>query len=540
MAVLLDFRAVSWYNLSNENYMKRGLFMLPDTDLFAENEALKARVRELEALNSWYMQQLKLNRKKLFGASSESSKYDGIEQLNFFNEAESERKPFTEEPTSETITYQRKKGNRGANLKNLPVEVIEYTLPESEQNCPKCGESLHVMTKEVRKELKIIPAKVNVVEHVSYVYSCRGCEKNNIETPIITAKAPKALIPKSLVSPGLMAYVMNQKFTNAMPLYRQEQDFKRLGVSLSRQNLSNWMIKGAVLLQPILARMKEELLKREVLHADETTLEVLCEPERPAQATSYMWVYRTSGDTTRPIVLYDYREGRSGRFAKEHLAGFSGYLHTDGWGGYHQLEDAGVTLCGCWAHAKRKFNEALVTCGSKSADAPEAIGLAYCNRLFAIESQAETISAEERHELRQKESKPLVEEFFTWAARQAEKCLPQNLLGKALTYVKNQRKYLLAFLADGRIELSNNRAERSIKPFVIGRKNWLFCNTPGGAKSSAAIYSLIQTAIENGLNPQVYLEYVFEQIRQYGTIHQEKLLPWATEIPHICKMQTTK
>jgi len=512
-----------------------------------EVSALKAllkdsnkQLQELEALNNWYMQQLKLNRKKLFGSSSESSKYDGIEQLNFFNEAEAERKPFTEEPTSETVTYQRKKGKRGSSLKNLPVEVIEYTLPESEQSCPKCGETLHVMSKEVRKELKIIPAKVSVVEHVSYVYSCRGCEKNNIETPVITAKAPKALIPKSLVSPGLMAYVMNQKFTNAMPLYRQEQDFKRLGVSLSRQNLSNWMIKGTALLQPILAAMKEDLLKREVLHADETTLEVLCEPERPAQATSYMWVYRTSGDTARPIVLYDYREGRSGRFAKEFLAGFSGYLHTDGWGGYHQLEDTGVTLCGCWAHAKRKFNEALVTCGSKSANAPEAIGLAYCNRLFAIESHTETISAEERHELRQKESKPLTEEFFTWAARQADKSLSQNLLGKALTYVQNQRKYLLAFFADGRIELSNNRAERSIKPFVIGRKNWLFCNTPGGAKSSAAIYSLIQTAIENGMNPQVYLEYVFEQIRQYGTKRPETLLPWATEIPHSCRMQTTK
>ena len=245
------------------------------------------------------MQQLKLNRKKLFGASSESSRYDGIEQLNFFNEAETEHKPFTEEPTSETITYQRKKGKRAANLKNLPVEVIEYTLPESEQNCPKCGESLHVMTKEVHKELKIIPAKVSVVEHVSYVYSCRGCEKNDIETPIITVKSPKALIPKSLVSPGLLAYVMNQKFTNAMPLYRQEQDFKRLGVALSRQNLSNWMIKGATLLQPIIAGMKEELLKREVLHADETTLEVLCEPrDRHGQP-------HTCGCTAHPEIPQD-------------------------------------------------------------------------------------------------------------------------------------------------------------------------------------------------------------------------------------------
>lgn len=497
---------------------------------------LKARIQELEALNNWYVQQLKLSRQKLFGQSSERSQYEGMEQLNLFNEAEADRQLFAQEPDPETIQPPRKKGKRGDATKQLPVEVIEYKLSEEESACPQCGESLHVMSKEVRKELTIIPAKVKVIEHVSYVYSCRNCEKHDIETPVITAPAPKALLPKSMVSAELLAYIMNQKFVNALPLYRQEQEFKRLNVTLSRQNLSNWVIKGAELLSPILAVLKQDLLSREVLHADETTLEVLCEPGRPAHTQSYMWVYRTSGDTQKPIVLYDYQEGRSGRFAKQYLSGYTGCLQTDGWSGYHQLEEQGITLCGCWAHVRRKFNEALLGTGSAKPDIPEAIGLSYCNQLFAIEKKAEQMTPEARHELRQKESKPIVEAFYQWVEACWDNTLPQSLLGKALKYAQNQQKYLLAFLSDGRIELSNNRAERSIKPFVIGRKNWLFCNTPGGAKSSAAIYSLIQTAVENGLNPQAYLEYVFKQIQQRTDIGVRKLLPWAEGIPESCKL----
>jgi len=504
-----------------------------------ENLALKARIQELETLNNWYVQQLKLSRQKLFGQSSESSKHDELEQLNLFNEVEAERQPFIAEPDAETINYQRKKGKRGENIKHLPVEIVEYKLTDEESACPSCGDDLHIMSKEIRKELTIIPAKVKVIEHVSYVYSCRSCEKNNIETPVITAKAPKALLPKSLVSAELLAYIMSQKFVNAMPLYRQEQEFKRLGVVLSRQNLSNWIIKGTALLDPIMKKLKQELLTRQVLHADETTLEVLCEPGRPAKANSYMWVYRTSGDTKRPIVLYDYQEGRSGRFAKEYLSGFSGVLHSDGWNGYHQLEEQGVTLCGCWAHARRKFNEALIGNNSGKTDSLEDIGLSYCNQLFAVEKRAEKMTSEERHKLRQQQALPVIEAFYTWINTHSDKILPQSLLGKAFTYAQNQKKYLLAFLSDGRIEISNNRAERSIKPFVIGRKNWLFCNTPGGATSSATIYSLIQTAIENDLKPQAYLEYVFNQIQQQNE-SVDKLLPWATEIPLNCKMPITK
>ena len=291
-------------------------------------KSLTDKIARLQKLNNWYLEQLKLSKKKMFGASSE--KTDDNLQINLFNEAEAIKELINVEPTVETITYKRKKqkGYREKMLSELPVEVVEYDLPEEEKACSKCGETMHVMSKEIRKELKIIPAQIKVVEHVSFVYSCRNCEKTGIETPVVAADAIKGLIQKSLVSPSLMAYIMSQKFVNALPLNRQAQEFKRMNILLSRQTLANWMIKGAELLKPLADRMKAILLSKEILHADETTLEVLCEPGRPAQMTSYMWLYRTSG-CDEPIVLYDYQEGRSGIFAEEFLSGFSGYLHTD-------------------------------------------------------------------------------------------------------------------------------------------------------------------------------------------------------------------
>ncbi|MEG2198626.1 MAG: IS66 family transposase, partial [Malacoplasma sp.] len=332
-------------------------------DLEKENKALKSQletkknqIKELEKLNQYYIEQLKLNRQKKFGASSEKTAYDDYEQLSMFNEAESNREPLLKEPEAEEIiTVKRKKSNRKKTLENLPVETIEYILEDT--TCPKCKNELHVMTKEIRKELIVIPAQIKVLEHITNIYSCRNCEKTDISATIIAAESPKALIPKSMVSPSLMAEIMYRKYALSLPLDRQEKDYKRLGVNLSKQNLSNWIIKGANLLKPLCTELKNQLLKNEVLHADETTLKVLKEPGRDAELNSYMWIYRTSGDAKNHVVLYDYQVGRSGKFAKEYLKDFKGYLHTDGWAGYHQLEPQ-IVLCGCWAHARRKFDEA--------------------------------------------------------------------------------------------------------------------------------------------------------------------------------------
>lgn len=276
--------------------------------LKSENQQLKNQNQSLEKLNSWYVEQLKLRQKEKFGASSEKCDENQLTLFDLFNEAETLREPIAIEPTEEMLipAHKRKKGKRGASFSHLPVETIEYSLEDSEKVCDVCGEALTEMKKEIRKELKIIPAQISIVEHVTYVYSCRNCDKNGEAGFIKMAPSPNALIPKSLVSPSVLSYLINQKYVLALPLYRQEQEWNRLGVNLSRQNLSNWILKAGSLLKPLEIALKEELLTNELLHADETTLEVLKEPGREASAKSYMWIYRTSTDTMKQVILYDY------------------------------------------------------------------------------------------------------------------------------------------------------------------------------------------------------------------------------------------
>ncbi len=355
---------------------------------------------------------------------------------------------------------------------------------------------------------------------------------------VIECKDIKVIVPagadsKSVVSPQSLSYVMDQKYTLALPLYRQEQEFRRLGFELSRQNLSNWIIKGASLLKPLYNELKCSLLNETLLHADETVLEVLNEPGRTASSKSYVWIYRTSAHNTHSVILYEYTEGRSGIYPERFLKDWLGtYLHCDGYSGYKKLH--GITLCGCLVHAKRKFHEALTA----SPDNEMArTGENYLLKLFAIEDYADknNMSLNERYELRQTKSKSVFNEFYEWIDSVESKNLPQSLVGKAVTYAINQKEYLGSFLKDARIQLSNNLAEQSVKPFVIGRKNWLFSNTANGATSSAIIYSIIQTAIANDLIPQKYLEYVFTQI-QYGK-DISTYVPWSEYLPEHCKLK---
>lgn len=281
-------------------------------------EYLEQANAELMAKLKWFEEQFRLSRQRQFGKSSEKTP---PEQLTLFNEAESEANPKLPEPDFEEITYRRRKskGVREELLKELPVETIEYRLPADEQICSCCGGFLHEMSTEVRTELKIVPAQVSVVKHVRYVYSCRNCEKNEVSTPIATAPMPAPVIPKSLASPSAIAYAIEQKFVQGVPLYRQEQQFERLGIALSRQTISNWLLETSRrYLRPLYERMHAHLLQRDILLADETTLQVLKEPGRSAQSTSYMWLYRT-GREGPPIVLYDYQTTRSGKHPEQFL-----------------------------------------------------------------------------------------------------------------------------------------------------------------------------------------------------------------------------
>lgn len=499
--------------------------------LTRENAELKAKLR-------WYEEQFRLAQRQRFAPSSEQTHPD---QLLLFNEAEAVADPAKEEPTLENIAYTRKKrkGQREVKLEGLRTERVEYRLPEEEQTCACCGGSLHEMSTEVRRELKVIPAEVKVVEHVRYVYSCRHCERHEIQTPIVSAPMPSPVQSGSLASPSSVAYIMSQKYVEGMPLYRQEQQWARFGVELSRQTMANWMLHGAQWLNPIYERMKAYLLQQDIAYADETSLQVLREPGRTAEQKSYLWLYRT-GPWSPAIVLYEYQPTRAGEHPKRFLEGFMGYLHTDGYDSYDQV--AGVTRVGCWAHARRKFVEAVQTLpkNTPAAGTVAQQGLDFCNRLYAIERKAEGMPPEQRLTIRQEQSRPVLEAFWVWLQEQSARVLPQGLSGKAVTYCLNQRERLQAYLLDGRLEIDNNRSERAIKPFVIGRKNWLFANTPKGAQASATIYSLVETAKENRLHPFYYLTYLLETLPQLPDPRDlealDALLPWSSSLPLTCRV----
>ncbi|WP_248928694.1 IS66 family transposase [Paenibacillus hamazuiensis] len=502
-----------------------------------QNAKQEQQIAELTAKLKWYEEQFRLAQQKRFGASSEKTSPDQLE-LNLFNEAEVLATPKGQEPPTEQVTYERRKstGKREADLERLPIETMTYELSETDQLCSCCGGALHEMSTETRSEIAIVPPQVKVIRHVRQVYSCRYCEREDIQTPIVTAPMPRPVYPGSLASPSILAHIMCQKYVDSLPLYRQEQQFARLGFSLSRQTMANWMIYGVEQwLSPMVDAIKAYLLRQETLHADETTLQVLREPERSAESTSYLWLYRT-GRGVSPAVLYDYQMTRGGEHPRNFLTGFN----VDGYPGYHKV--AGVTLVGCWAHARRKYDEALKASPEKKGQSNTAAGqgLTYCNALFAIERDLKDATPEERHAVRQERSLPVLEAYSKWLHLQRSRTLPKSLVGQAIAYSLNQWEKLTAFLKDGRLEIDNNHSERSIKPFVIGRKNWLFANTPRGAKASAAIYSIIETAKENGLNPFKYLMYLFERLPQLTDPKDpeslERLLPWSPSLPLTCRV----
>lgn len=495
---------------------------------------LEQRVEYLTRQLTWYEEQLRLAQNKRFGVSSERS---DVNQLRLFNEPESAAEVSGQEPKAETITYERKKKRSALYeemLKKLPKERIEYRLSEDERACRCCGEVMHEMSREVRTELVIIPAQKKVVEHVQIIYGCRPCDKNEIETPIVKAPMPRPAFPDSLASSSAVAYIITKKYIEGMPLYRLEQQFDRQGVPLSRQTMANWILTAADnWLKPIYDRMHEQILTHRYLHADETRVQVLHEPGRAAEAKSYMWLYR-SGRDGPPIVLYDYQETRSQEHPRRFLERFTGYLHVDGYKGYNGIPD--VKLACCWGHSRRKFDEALKSLPATERNTPVAAreGLDYCNQLFRIERGLKDTTSEKRYEARLKQSRPVLDAFSAWLETKKDKVPPKSHLGDAIGYCLNQWPKLITFLEDGNLEIDNNRAERSIKPFVMGRKAWLFSNTPRGATASAITYSIVETAKENGLNPFAYLQYLFEQLPNVNTHDRDvmaALMPWSKTLP---------
>lgn len=507
----------------------------------AEYDSLLASQENMQSQIDWLTERVRFLTKQQFGSSSEKRISDDFRnQISMcFNEAElTEDIPAEEEKiTVKEYTKKRRSGSvEDVIPEGTPVETIEHRLSEEERTCEECGTVMEEIGCDVRRTLMILPAPMFVREERFYTYACRKCEKENDHTPMKQARVP-AVLPGSFASPEAIAHIMTQKFVMHSPLYRQSQEMQRSGVKLTRQTMSNWILRASEdWLKPIYDELHKQLVKSSVLHADETTLQVLHETGKPAQSKSCMWLYRTSGDTDKPIVLYEYTPDKKAENARQFLAGFSGYLHTDGNKSYRTLEDA-VTVVGCMAHARRRFIAALDNIPKgKQKNSAAGKALAFIGKLYDIEESIREKTVEERYRVRQEQSKPVFEALSAWAKTICTS--GKSSLGEALSYLKDNEPYLKRYLEDGRLEIDNNRAERSIKPFVMSRKNFLFANTSSGAQSSAAVFSLIQTAIENGLDPYRYLTFVFKN----APVLFEETTDWVTPLlpenaPEECRVK---
>ena len=520
--------------------------------LAAKDQELKAQLAAKDQELANKQEQIDYLANKVFGRSSEkhNSEFPGQLSLfdDLFNEAEAEADPSLKEPEAEeevvVKSHTRKKRATQEELYgNLPTQKVVHELPEKEQYCETCGTKLKkIGEKFIRREFKIIPAKVEVIEHYSATYKCPECEKNNDTTygdlPFITsAPVPAPLIPHSMASESMVAMVICQKFINGIPCYRQEPSWENLGVKLRRARMANWTIFCS--LEYFLYEYEyfhRCLVKRKYLMADETRIQVLKEPGRAAETDSYMWLYRTGEDGLDPIMLYEYQETRKGRNAADFLEGFRGYLETDGYAGYNAVE--GITRCCCWAHARRKFWEAIpseMRNKHKEMDysLPAVQGFQYIEKVFSIEkaiNEDPDFSYEKRYELRLQREKPVLEAFWSWVEIQIP--VKGSKFEKAINYVGNRKQELMNYLLDGHCSLHNNASERLAKSFVIGRKNWLFADTPDGARASAICYTMVEMAKANNLDPYRYLKYLLMQrpSREMSDEELSKFAPWNEDV----------
>ena len=513
-------------------------------------QLLEEQKKELEFLNAMLSDRLTLAQKKRFGASSE--KYaEGYTQLGLFNEAEQEADPDAPEPDLEEVhpsSYKRKKrsGKKEEDLSSFETtEVIEYKLTGEDRYCPNCNTKYKVATKETVKRLKFIPARFEVVEEVTYVYSCPKC--GAMKRP---EKEP-SLLKGSIATPSLVAGIMNAKYVNGMPLARQEREFARYNLKLSTKTMANWIILCADrYLQPLYDLMKEELLRSNYLHGDETRLQVIDEPDQKGSTQNWMWVYLTDEHSGSPrMVLFQYERTRAGYHPKEFLGNlFEGYFTCDGYQAYHSLPEK-ITVTGCMAHARRRFDEALAVLKKdftneqlKETTAYQA--MARIGMLYKIEEMIRGKSPEERYEERQKQAKPLLEAFFEWLHSLEDSVDRSSLIGRAVLYALNQEVYLKRYLEDGHLSIDNLAAERALKNFAIGRRNWLFAKSIRGAQASATVYSITETAMLNGLKPYHYLTYVMEKMKDLGPFPEkealQELLPWSASLPADCHSKLKK
>lgn len=498
---------------------------LPD-----DPKVLKALMGKMMQRMNWLEEQFRLAQHQRFGANGEAHPGQG----ELFNEAEAIQGSQDIQdavPTSTTVTYERQQAKRKPLPKDLPRERVVHDIAAADKTCRCCNQPLHCIGEDVSEKLEFIPAQVKVIEHVRPKYACKGCETNGTANQIQQASMPPAVIPKGYATPSLLAQVVTSKYQYGLPLHRQEAMFKQYGIALSRKTLSDWMLRCSDRLQLLYDRLHAIQLTQPVIHADETTVNVVADDN----VKSYMWVYASGADTPKdklldsdikPIVLFDYHNSRASICAVAYLKGYQGYLQVDGYAGYQHTH---AQLVGCWAHARRKFHEAKIAQGKKPAGKAD-MALSTIQKLYRIETQIKGLSIATRYDMRQTQALPIIEKFKAWLIKSQQQVLPKTKLGEAIMYTLNQWDKLIAYTQEGQLNIDNNRAERCIKPFVIGRKNWLFSQTAKGAHASAVLYSIIETAKANGLVPFDYLMHLLERISQ-PEVDINSLLPWKINMP---------
>jgi len=476
------------------------------------------------------LEQIRLLRAQLYGRKSEKIiPADGPRPLPLFDMPEPEGLDQEPEEEIQVPGYTRKKRGRKPLPENLPrVEKI-HDIREEDKVC-SCGCKLKRIGEETSEQLDIIPAKIQVIRHIRPKYACPACEGVEDDGPTVkVAPVSPQIIPKSIVSPGLLAHILTGKFIDHTPFYRQEKQLIRLGVDVSRTSMCRWAMQAAEACQPLLNLLEEEVLAGDYIQADETTLQVLNEPGRSPTSKSYMWIFRR-GDPEKPILVYQYHPTRAGDAANAFLRDFKGTVQTDGYSGYDFLDSIKeIRHIGCWAHARRKFTDVTKVQGKNRKAGSADIALRYIKKLYRLERQAkrEGLSSEQIYRMRQEKASPILNDFKKWLAKKKLQTPPKGLLGKAVAYTLNQWHRLIGYIEDGNASIDNNMAENSIRPFVMGRKNWLFSGTPKGAHASALLYSLIETAKANKLEPYAYLRYIFEKLPVAETLEDyEALLPW--------------
>jgi transposase len=489
---------------------------------------LTALLAKRDAQIALLQEELYLARHRLFGRKSEAAV---LRNLPLFDELPVGivEKPTDTIPVQVAVHLKERKAGRKPLPANLPRTDIVHDLHDGEKLCA-CGNTLVRIGEEVSEKLAIIPRQVYVERHIRPKYACHACEGSGDEDrpAVRTAAVPAAIIPRSITSPGLLATILTSKFCDHLPFYRQEEIFARDGLDLSRQDMSNWAIKVGQAAEGLMVELEKRLLACEFIQMDETTLQVLGEPERNNTRKSYMWLAR-GGPPGQRIVLYRYVPTRAATHPATFLSGYKGYLQTDGYEAYETaIAGTGIRHVGCWAHARRKFDEA-----AKASKTPglASEGLALIRKLYILEKdlrsawESGALTPADFGTRRKAAAEMILEELRAWLLDRADRVLPSSLVGKAIAYTLGQWDKLVNYLDRADITPDNNACENAIRPFVLGRKNWLFSGSPAGAKASCTIYSLIETAKANGLKPWDYLCQLCTDLPLTSPDHLETLLP---------------